>query len=66
MNTNQVHGTFRNLFGQCQERVGKLLGSRRQELRGLQRQVLGKAEIKLGNFQVAAKRTVGHGRGIHL
>ena len=66
MNTNQVHGTFRNFVGQCQERAGKLLGSNRQQLRGLQRQVLGKAEIKLGNFQDAAKRTVGHSRGIHL
>ncbi|MES2950851.1 MAG: CsbD family protein [Pseudomonadota bacterium] len=66
MNTNQLHGSFRNLAGKIQEQAGRLLGSRTQELRGLQRQVLGRAETKLGNFQAAARRTIGHSRGIHL
>lgn len=66
MNANQIHGTFRNLAGKLQERTGHLLGNRRQVLRGLQRQVLGSAEKRLGDFQEAARRTVGHSRGIHL
>lgn len=66
MNANQIHGTFRDLTGRVQEQAGKLVGNRKQELRGLQRQVLGKAEKKLGDFQASAGRAVGHVRGFHL
>jgi uncharacterized protein YjbJ (UPF0337 family) len=66
MNANQIHGTFRNLAGRVQEQAGHLVGNRRQVLRGLQRQVLGAAEKRLGDLQETARRAVGHGRGIHL
>ena len=66
MNANQIRGTIRNLAGKVQEQTGHLLGSRRQVLRGLQRQVLGAAEKRLGDFQEAARHTVGHSRGIRL
>ena len=66
MNANQINGTFRKIAGQVQEQAGHVLGNRSQVLRGLQRQVLGAAEKRLGDFQAAARRTVGHGRGIHL
>jgi len=55
MNTNQVHGTFKDYIGKVQEQAGKLTGNRGQQLRGLQRQVLGRAERRLGDFQQAAK-----------
>jgi len=55
MNTNQVHGTFKDYIGRVQEQAGKLTGNRGQQLRGLQRQVLGRAERRLGDFQQSAK-----------
>ena len=55
MNAHQFHGTFKNYIGRVQEQAGKLTGNRGQQLRGLQRQVLGRAERKLGDFQQAAK-----------
>jgi uncharacterized protein YjbJ (UPF0337 family) len=64
MNANQIHGTIRTIAGKAQEQAGHVLGNRRQVLRGLQRQVLGAAEKRLGDFQEAARRTVSH--GVHL
>ena len=55
MNTNQIHGTFKDCIGKVQEQAGKLTGNKRQQLRGLQRQVVGRAERRLGDFQQAAK-----------
>ena len=66
MNTNHIHGTVRSLVGKVQEQTGHLLGNRKQVLRGLQRQVLGAAEKRLGDIQEAAQRTMGHDRGLHL
>ncbi len=66
MNANHIHGTVRSLVGKVQEQTGHILGNRKQVLRGLQRQVLGAAERRLGDFQEAARRTMGHGRGLHL
>ncbi len=66
MNANQINGTLRTLVGKVQEQAGHALGNRRQVLRGLQRQVLGAAEKRLGDFQQAARRAVDHGPGLHL
>jgi uncharacterized protein YjbJ (UPF0337 family) len=66
MNANQIHGTLSKIAGLIQERVGHLVGSRRHVLRGLQRQVLGAAEKRVGDVQVAARHTVGQSRGLHL
>ena len=66
MNANQFHGTIRKIAGKVQEQAGHVMGNRRQVLRGLQRQVLGAAEKRLGDFQEAARRTVNHGRSMHL
>lgn len=58
MNANQIHGIFRNLAGIVQQEVGKRMGNPHQQIRGLQRQVLGRAEKRLGDFQQTAKRAV--------
>lgn len=55
MNASQVHGTFKDYIGKVQEQAGKLTGNKAQQLRGLQRQVLGRAERKVGDFQQTAK-----------
>ena len=66
MNANQINGTLRTLVGKVQEQAGHTLGNKKHILRGLQRQVLGAAEKRLGDHQEAARRVVGHDRGIHL
>jgi uncharacterized protein YjbJ (UPF0337 family) len=66
MNANQFNGTVRVLIGQLQEQTGHMLGNKRQVLRGLQRQVLGSAEKRLGDYQASARPVVGHGRSVHL
>jgi uncharacterized protein YjbJ (UPF0337 family) len=58
MNANQVHGSVRTLAGKMQEQAGIFLGSRAQQLRGLQKQVLGLAEKKLGDYQECVKHAV--------
>lgn len=58
MNANQLHGIFRNFAGTVQQEMGKRMGNPHQQLRGLQRQVLGRAEKRLGDFQQIAKRNV--------
>ena len=58
MNTNQIQGAFRTFAGKVQEQAGVLLGSRGQQLSGLQKQVLGQAERKLGDRQESAKHAL--------
>jgi len=58
MNTNQINGALRTLVGKVQEQVGQATGSNRQVLRGLQRQVLGAAEKRVGDHQESARRTL--------
>jgi uncharacterized protein YjbJ (UPF0337 family) len=66
MNANQISGTIKTLVGKVQERAGDLVGNRRQALRGLQRQVLGSAEKRLGDCQASARRAVSHVRSLNL
>ncbi len=66
MNANQINGTIKSLVGKVQEQAGDLLGNRRQALRGLQRQVLGAAEKRLGDYQQSARRVVSNVRSMHL
>jgi uncharacterized protein YjbJ (UPF0337 family) len=58
MNANQVNGAVRTLAGKVQEQAGILLGSKAQQLRGLQKQVLGHAEKKLGDYQRCVRSPV--------
>ena len=65
MNANQINGTIKSLVGKMQEHAGDLLGNRRQALRGLQRQVLGAAEKRLGDYQQSARRVVSNVRSLN-
>ena len=58
MNTYQIHGTIRTIAGRVQEQAGHWVGSRSQVLRGLQRQVLGAAQKRLGDVQYADRHTL--------
>jgi uncharacterized protein YjbJ (UPF0337 family) len=56
MNKNQAHGMANEVMGKVQEQTGKLIGSKAQQAKGLQKQVAGHAEEKLGDAKAAIKR----------
>jgi uncharacterized protein YjbJ (UPF0337 family) len=58
MNANQINGTLTILVGKVQEQFGHAMRSNRQVLRGLQRQVLGAAEKRVGDHQESVRRTL--------
>lgn len=53
MNKNQVKGEITNLEGEVQEEAGKSVGNKEQQVKGLQKQVEGKAQKKLGDVKDA-------------
>ncbi len=53
MNKEQVTGTVKDLAGKVQEEVGKLVGSKEQEAKGLGKQISGKAEKAYGDVKEA-------------
>lgn len=55
MNKDQILGTLKAMAGSAQEQAGRLLGSRQQQAKGLQKQVLGRADRRLGDARLAAK-----------
>ena len=55
MNSNQVKGTAKSMAGKVQEKVGKAVGSTRQQAKGLAKQAVGSAHKKVGDAQHAAK-----------
>ena len=57
MNKDQVRGTFKNYVGKVQEEVGKLVGSRHQQIKGIQKQVTGKAEKRIGDVKHVLRET---------
>jgi uncharacterized protein YjbJ (UPF0337 family) len=58
MNKNQIKGMARQAAGEVQEKIGKLLGSKRQQAKGLQRQISGNAEKNLGNAKELIRNAV--------
>jgi uncharacterized protein YjbJ (UPF0337 family) len=55
MNKNQINGTVKDLAGKVQEEAGKLVGSKEQEAKGIHKQVVGKAEKRLGDVKEIVK-----------
>ena len=58
MNTAQVSGITKNILGKFQEKAGKFLGNREQQMTGVQKQHLAKAEMDLGNAQELIKNAI--------
>ena len=58
MNKNQVKGITKDIAGKLQQGIGKLIGSRKQQAKGLQKQATGKAEEALGDVKEAVKDTL--------
>ena len=59
MNKNQVQGEVRELAGKVQEKVGKWVGSKEQQAKGIQKQVLGEAEKMQGHVKEVMRAAVG-------
>ena len=60
MNKNQVKGAVKTIVGVAQEEAGKLVGSKEQQVKGLNNQISGKAEKLLGDTKEAIKDVVKH------
>ena len=54
MNKDQVKGVAKDIAGKIQEGAGKVVGSKNQELKGLEKQVEGRTQKNLGD----AKRVI--------
>ena len=55
MNKNQVKGALKDVAGKVQEEVGKLVGSKEQQVKGLGKQISGKAEKTYGDAKEVIK-----------
>ena len=55
MNKNQVKGALKDVAGKVQEEVGKLVGSKQQQVKGLGKQISGKAEKNYGDAKEVIK-----------
>jgi len=55
MNKNQVKGALKDVAGKVQEDVGKLVGSKEQQVKGLGKQISEKAEKTYGDAKEAVK-----------
>ena len=55
MNKNQVQGSVKDAVGKVQEQAGKLVGNKEQQAKGLQKQVEGKVEKRLGDGKEVVK-----------
>lgn len=58
MNKDQLLGTAFEFGGEFQATLGKILGSKRQQVRGLQRQISGRAKKNLGTARELIKNAV--------
>lgn len=59
MNKEQIQGAAKNIAGIVQEETGKLLGNPKQEIKGIQKQVEGKAQRFVGDAKEIIQDTKG-------
>ena len=55
MNKDQINGVAKDLAGKVQEAAGKVVGSKEQQVKGLNKQISGKAEKNYGDLKQAVK-----------
>lgn len=58
MNEEQVKGKAKEVAGEVQEHVGRMVGSREQEAKGHAKEQEGKLQKKVGDVEQAAKDVV--------
>jgi uncharacterized protein YjbJ (UPF0337 family) len=60
MNKNQVEGVLKEVTGKVQEELGKLGGSKEQQVKGIGKQISGKAEKIYGDAKEVVKNSSTH------
>ena len=55
MNKNQVNGVAKDIVGKLQEEAGILTGNKEQQVKGLGKQISGKAEKAFGDAKEIIK-----------
>jgi uncharacterized protein YjbJ (UPF0337 family) len=55
MNKDQVEGAAKTSVGKMQREAGKLVGSRKQQAKGMERQFEGEAQKRFGDIKDAVK-----------
>ena len=55
MNKDQIKGAANDAVGKVQEEVGKLVGSKEQEAKGLEKQLSGKAQKAVGDVEAVVE-----------
>lgn len=55
MNKDQANGALKNIGGKVQQNIGKLTGSKQQQVAGLKNQAIGKAQEAVGDTKAAIK-----------
>lgn len=58
MNKDQAKGTVKNITGIVQEEAGKLVGSKEQQVKGLNKQIAGKAQKTFGDVKKVVKDAI--------
>lgn len=58
MNKDQVTGTAKEIAGKVQKGAGKLVGSKEQQAKGLNKQAEGKVEKSIGNSKEVVKDAI--------
>lgn len=60
MNKDQIKGAAKNLGGKIQEGAGRLVGSKKEEAKGLKNQAAGRAQQSFGNLKQDIKDAYKH------
>ncbi|MFZ6732735.1 CsbD family protein [Undibacterium sp. Ji42W] len=58
MNKEQIEGVAKDIAGKVQEGAGKIIGSKEQQAKGLEKQVEGQLEKKVGDAREVIEDTV--------
>jgi uncharacterized protein YjbJ (UPF0337 family) len=56
MNKDQASGAAKNLGGKMQEEIGKLVGSKAQQSKGIKNQIVGNIQERAGDVKAAVKK----------
>jgi uncharacterized protein YjbJ (UPF0337 family) len=60
MNKDQVKGAVKNIAGKLQQKTGKLMGNQEQQIKGIGKQIVGKAEKFYGDAKEVIKHASKH------
>lgn len=58
MNKDQAKGTVKNITGKVQEKAGKLMGDKEQQVKGLNKQIEGTAQNTFGDVKEVVKDAI--------